>query len=409
MKAFLPLKVAACCVAAFATQIVNPTSAEAQLGFGPRGYGGGGLAISLTAAGYQFVLPPPSPITATSIGNGGIIIPTRASFAASVLLSNRSNSDINFTFPDPASAATHFTFRVLNADEDVVWQSDGDVISPAVITNATLGKRRTWRRTVQVPLKTDDTTWLAAGRYTLQAFVSGTPSASASVFFEVVPPPPPPEDNQGIDGVVFERSIFRDFPLSLIPFPPVPVKANYSIEEIVPPNVDRVGFVAHGVTDDQGHFHVMTPPGLFKVIASKVPEAGDPTSPPPTATIETRVNAGAFTKIALYLPATSVPPPPPADTGIKGVVLAPPGGPRAAQPLPDAPVQVDETTDVVVGRPRFHWSGKTDENGQFQVATYPGRYRVTATQLTIFKATTNVTVTEHAFTEVKLIIENTML
>src|SRR4029078_2253072 len=124
MKAFLPLKVAACCVAAFATQIASPTSAQAQLGFGPRGYGGGGLAISLTAAGYQFVLPPPSPITATSIGNGGIIIPTRASLAASVLLSNRSNADINFTFPDPASAATHFTFRVLNADEDVIWQSD---------------------------------------------------------------------------------------------------------------------------------------------------------------------------------------------------------------------------------------------------------------------------------------------
>ncbi|HEX5175744.1 MAG TPA: hypothetical protein VFV83_01880 [Chthoniobacteraceae bacterium] len=411
MKAFLSRKVAAFCAAALITQIADPTPADAQVRLGPRSLSGSGLAISLTTNGIKFVVPSPAAADAPAPRTGGISISPRTSFAACVTLSNRSNSDIEFTFPSPAAAATHFTFRILNTDDDVIWESDGGVISPTVMTDATLGKRRTWRRTIQVPLKTDATTWLPAGHYTLQAFVSGTPGASANVFFDVVhppPPPPPPEDNQGIEGVVLQRAPFSLQPVA-IAFPPIPVKANYTIEEIVPPNMDRPSHVWNGVTDDQGRFHVVTPPGLFKVTASKVPQPGDPTNPPPVTTIEARVSAGIFTKVTLILPGNGFPPPPPADTGIKGLVLASPGGPVAEQPLANAPVTVDEITDVVVGRPRFHWSGKTDENGQFEVATYPGRYRVTAAQFNSFKATADVTVTEHAFTEVKLIIENPLV
>jgi hypothetical protein len=222
--------------------------------------------------------------------------------------------------------------------------------------------------------------------------------------------PPPPEDNQGIEGVVYQQSAYRSFTAVGIPFPPWPVKANYSIEEIVPPNVDRATFVWSGVTDDQGKFHVMTPPGLFKVTASRIPQPGDTTQPPATASIEVRVIAGAFANVALYLPPDgTIYPPPPADTGIKGLVLAPPGGPLAARPLPNAPVTVEEITDVVVGRARLRWTGKTDADGRFQTSTYPGRYRVTATQFDIFKETVEVTVREHAYTDVTLIIENTMV
>jgi hypothetical protein len=409
MKAFLSRKVAAFCAAALVTHIANLAPAHGQVRLGPRISSGGGLAISLTTSGIRFVVPSPAADeNAPAPGTGGISINARTSFAACVTLSNRSNSDIKFTFPSPAAAANHFTFRILNADDDVIWESDAGVISPTVMTDATLGKRHTWRRTIQVPLKTNATTWLPAGHYTLQAFVSGTPSASANVFFDVVHPPPPPEDNQGIDGVVLQRAPFPPLPVAVV-FPPIPVKANYTIEEIVPPNMERPSHVWTGVTDDQGRFHVMTPPGLFKVTASKVPEPGDPTTPPPVATAEARVNAGVFTKVTLILPGNGFPPPPPADTGIKGLVLASPGGPIAPEPLANAPVTVDEITDVVVGRPRFHWSGKTDENGQFQVATYPGRYRVTAAQFNSFKATADVTVAEHAFTEVKLIIENPLV
>jgi hypothetical protein len=367
--------------------------------------------ISLTTNGYKYAVPSAD---GAAVPEDGPPIRQRESFPASVLLSNRSNSDITFTFPDANAAAAHFAFRVLNDADEVIWQSDPPSLSPVAELPGILGKRRTWQRTVQVPLKTNDTTWLAPGRYTLEAFVNGKPTPAASTFFEVVlrelPPPPPPEDNQGIEGTVFQRSMFRDPATNAeIPFAPVPVKANYTIEEIVPPNMDRVGLLWNGVTDDQGRFHVMTPPGLFKVTATRAPQPGDPTSPPPSATIEVRVNAGAFTKVAIYLPPINTVPPPPADSGIRGLVLAPPGGPLAAQPLPNAPVTVDEITDVVVGRPRFHWTGKTDANGRFEVATYPGRYRVTAVQLGIFKGTAEVAVKEHAYTDLELIIENTMV
>ena len=408
MKAFLPLKVAACCVAALFTHFSTPTS-EAQVRLAPRGYAGG-LVISLTTNGFKFVLPSASTAQPSDLADTLPPIRTRESFAASVMLSNRSNSDITFTFPDANAAATRFVFRVLNSADDVIWESEQPSLIPVAETNAILGKRRTWQRTVQVPLKTNETTWLEPGRYTLEALVNGAPSPGASTVFEVVlqnppPPPPPPEDNQGIEGVVFQR--YGDIAIPEVL--PQPVKANYSIEEIVPPHLDRVGFVWHGVTDDQGKFHVMTPPGVFKVSASRVPLPGDPTSPPTTTTIQVSVNAGAFAKVAIYLPPDRFHPPPPADSGIRGLVLAPPGGPAAPEPLANAPVTVDEITDVVVGRPRFRWTGKTDANGKFQVATYPGRYRITARQFETFTATAEVTVKEHAYTDVQLIIENALV
>lgn len=212
----------------------------------------------------------------------------------------------------------------------------------------------------------------------------------------------------GIEGVVYQRSSL------LLPVEPWPVKANLIISEIIPPNGEpatRPPFVWNGTTDDKGNFHVATPPGRFRVIATRFPQPGDPTIPSAVTMVEVTVVPGTFTRISIYLVPGPFQPPPPAGTGIRGLVLADVPGPRAPQPLANAPVQVDEIRplNAPASRPALHWAGKTNAEGRFEVSTYAGRYRVTARQLDstgqeFGTVTIEVTVQDGAFNEIVLLI-----
>jgi hypothetical protein len=358
-------------------------------------FGGGGLSVSLTTGGYRF---------AEAI-NGPVIqifppIPGGAtSFAASVAVCNRSRLPITFNFND---AGPRWTFRILDSDDQEVWQSDSDIVSAQVITEDVLGPGKTWKRTERIPLIVDESP-LAPGIYTLQAFLNADKSVSATSVFEIVPRE---GEDTGIKGLVLSRNITVSTDTNT---PPVPVPgALVTVTEIVNPAVrmSRPPFNWNGSTDSEGRFVVKAPPGHYRVTATRNITAPhfDPISgfwigfPGFTsATAEVNVQQGAFSAVTLYFDTFTVPT---ITQGIKGFV---------SYPSPPVPVGDFATITTITTNPDlirfgsfsvsvvqvntapgetpFTWHGFTDFLGRFQVATPTGEFRVTATGGAI--ATTN--------------------
>jgi hypothetical protein len=142
----------------------------------------GGLSVSLTPGGYKFVVPPAGAL------RRGLV--AKASFPASVAVSNRSRHAVTFTFPDSASAESKWTFRIFDENGNEIWKSDSGVGTP-VLTEKKLVPGQTWRRLVQVPLR-PNTTALVPGLYTLEASLDADKKLGASTIFEVVQGVEPP-------------------------------------------------------------------------------------------------------------------------------------------------------------------------------------------------------------------------
>lgn len=341
-----------------------------------------GLQVSLTTSGYKFLLAEPeTPAPAATT----LPRPQREWFVASALVANRSNTDIAFTFPTPAAAAAKWTFRIFNSAGVELWRSDSGVITPQVLTEATLEKRGRWKRLIQVPLRIDGRL-LEPGIYTLEASIDADKSLGATALFEVALPPMPPgpnDKNTGIKGTVLLPGD-GDQPAA---------GALVSITEIrmdASP-LNRAPFFWLGHADADGKFQVVTPPGRFRVTAGAgiipVPAGASGILPHPTPlpkSVEVVVNAGAFSEVTIRLGAVQ---PPAKDTGIKGLVLhgpikpvEVPGEPNE-KPLAGARVRVEEIRNPAEAGPRapFVWSGITNSEGRFQVVTPAGRFKVTAT------------------------------
>ena len=343
-----------------------------------------GLQVSLSTGGYKFLVAD-DPTSPTAGVTGPAVTP--ASFPASIVVVNRSTVGIPFTFPDPASAARKFNFSVFDSAGVLVWRSDADVASPQVLTEGKLAARSRWSRLVAVPLKLDGKA-LAEGIYTLVAEIAAAEPGKrfgASAIFEVARPPDPTRES-GINGLVLKANP----PEAANPLPSeVPAAGAFvSIVEIRVNTVvyDHSPFFWSGRADESGRFKVKTPPGRFRVTAS-LPGTTDPnagtTTPGVSKTVEVTVEPGKYTDVTIHLP---LPPQPPAESGIKGLVLYGPispvevvGEPNEA-PAVNAPVVIEQI--LTAGTPTtilpFRWSGRTNNEGRFQVRTPPGRFKVTA-------------------------------
>jgi hypothetical protein len=368
----------------------------------------------------------------------------RDSFAASVVLTNRSSGDIAFLFPNPAAAERHFKFRVLDNTGKELWASSG-VETDGPTTEEILARRSVWRRTVLVPLIIGGNP-LLPGQYTLEAVVDADKQISASTIFEVVAPPDPDGKQTGIAGQVLRATGFLtaqpvNGPAILPEDLPV-AGARIAITEILDPNspLARAPFFWQGVTNAEGRFQANTPTGRFRVMATLPPlplmnSTGilPPQGPLQFKTAEVTVEAGRFSEVTFRFPAAQ--PPPPVDTGIRGLVLIgpirpveEPGQPNEA-PLAGAQVRVEEIPlpNVRYSRPTFVWSGVTNGEGRFTVRTPAGKFRVTARQALVViepppndsmiqrvantglpgaSASADVVVEEHAFTSVTLRLDS---
>jgi len=384
-----------------------------------------GLQVSLTTSGYKFLLAEPeSPGAATATSPK----PARESFVASALLANRSNTDINFTFPTAAAAQVKWTFRIFDSAGVQRWQSDADLVSPQLLTDAKLDKRGRWKRLIQVPLRIDDKL-LDPGIYTLEASIDADKSLGATALFEVALPPviPEPDKSTGIKGTVLLPGE-GDNPAGGAFVNIIEIRTN-----ALP--LRRPLFVWTGQADAAGKFQVVTPGGRFRVTASPgisvVPNVlgfVPPSSPLPKS-VEVTVIAGAFSEATIRLGAVQ---PPVKDTGIKGLVLYGPISPVAVigepndKPLAGALVRVEEIRDPALASPRapFVWIGLTNNEGRFEVVTPAGKFKVTATMQPIIQprptagiaieprlifpssATAEVTVEQGKFSEVTLHIDS---
>lgn len=353
----------------------------------------GGLQMTLTTGGYQFVVGAGTP---TAAGN---LLTGRESFPASAVVYNRSNTDIKFTFPNAEAADRRFRFRIFNSTGTQIWMSDEDSATPPVVTETVLPRHGAWRRTVQVPLKLDGKP-LAAGIYTVEASVEADKQLGASAIFEVAtlpPPDPEPDPTTGIKGQVLKSTG--------IPSPdggPLPPELPLAGVRIVVAEIPISNSLSHplffwqGVTDNEGRFQVNTRPGRFRVMATlpalTASNGSTAIVPTPTFSVKTTevtVESGKFAEIRFVFPPSQ--PPPPTDTGIKGLVLigpitpvAQPGEPNEA-PLAGAPVRVEEIRlpNARYSRPPFTWTGVTNAEGRFEVRTPAGKFRVTARQALI--------------------------
>ena len=251
-----------------------------------------GLTISLTTSGYQFPQTPliilsgtPNALTKSSsrsVRRSSDFVLIRA-FNASVSLVNHTNNDIAFEFPTAADNESRFVFSVFDSNDTLVWQSDADTAAAQIVTTGTLRARSAWRQQTIVPL-TLDGNFLAAGRYTLEARVNGTPEFSATASFEVKetgsggPSNPPPDLHSGIKGVVVagpSGGAQLDVQLAAMPMPHAVVHITGPI--LVPPPRETgalmpdyigVGGVHIVTADDQGKFQITLPPGKYFASAS---------------------------------------------------------------------------------------------------------------------------------------------
>lgn len=232
----------------------------------------GGLQMSLTTNGYQFEVG--TPLQPTKVKKGPRASATKVpSLVASVALANRGSVAVPFTFAHGAAAERKFRFKVFTEDGTQIWESEPDAAGGSAAVEAKLEKRSPWRRTVQVPLSIGGS-WLASGRYTLEASVDAEGGPGATAVFEVVnggagyiPAPP----NTGILGKVVEVSMGSN--TETTPATEVPVGgAQVRVEEILPPGAQtlRAPFTWYGMTDAEGNFRAPTISGRFKVTASRL-------------------------------------------------------------------------------------------------------------------------------------------
>lgn len=347
----------------------------------------GGLQVTLTTGGYKFVVGDGTPTTA------GNVVNSRESFAASAVVYNRSNADIKFTFPSAEAADRRFRFRVFDSAGAQIWVSDADPATAPVVTETLLLRRSAWRRTVQVPLKVAGKP-LAAGIYTLEASIEADKQLGGSAFFEVtvVLPDPGPDSATGIKGQVLQSTGIPSAEANPLPSELPLAGVRVVVAEIPTSNaLPRPLFFWQGVTDNEGRFQVNTRPGRFRVVATLPAKAGGNNAtaiiPSPTVSVKTTevtVESGKFAEIRLVFPPSQ--PPPPTDSGIKGLVLIGPikpvqqdGEPNEA-PIAGVQVRVEEIrpANIPYLRPPFTWTGVTNAEGRFEVRTPAGKFRVTA-------------------------------
>lgn len=358
-------------MAALGTLVASGGRAVAQIaGADPAPSLLSGLTVSLSTSGYKFIIPAdPAP---------AVVAP--ASFTASASIYNRSAADIPFTFPNPAAADRKFTFRVFDKAGALVWESDAEVVTPQVLTDAKLAKSARWSRTLAIPLKPGGTA-LAPGVYTLEAVIDADKKPGAAAIFEVAAPPDPAQE-QGINGLVLKPNP----PEAANPLP-AEIPAAGALVNVVELRtlatpLNRSPFAWSGRTNDAGRFTVKTPAGRFRVTAT-LPAgtaAGALNSPSVTRTIEVVVEAGKFSDVTVHLPA------PPVISGIRGLVLAGPLSPVAIAGVPNegpaagARVTIDEILPDPnpTARAAFRWVGVTGRDGRFQAVTPAGKFRVTA-------------------------------
>jgi hypothetical protein len=364
-----------------------------------------GLHLVLTTSGYKFTIPSEPPAA------GAVNAPS--SFSATATLYNRSSTDIPFTFPNPVAAERKFTFRILDGSGAIVWESDGDVVAAQVLTDAKLLRGQRWTRTLLIPLRPGGTA-LAPGSYSLQAVIDADKKPGAVSIFEVAAPPDPAQE-QGINGLVLKPTP----PESASPLAEVPAAgANVSVVELRTNTtpVSRPLFIWQGRTDDAGRFSVKTPVGRFRVTAA-IP--GSSSAAGVTRSVEVTVEAGRYSDVTIHLPA---PPTPPAQQGIRGLVLYGPVTPVAVDGVPNerpavgARVVIEEIlpSPNPTNRLPFRWAGVTNAEGRFQALTPAGTFRVTATLGTTTAAgaivapptaTAEVVVESGRFSEVTLHID----
>lgn len=237
----------------------------------------GGLNVSLVTSGYRFT---EFSKEAPKVIKGRIVTPeSKNCFVASVSLSNRGRAPLPFRFND---AGQRWTFRVLDSEDRELWKSDGDLASAQFIRDELLGAGKAWKRSVRIPLVVYDVP-LAAGLYTVQAFLNADKSVSAASTFEIVPRLAPTTGIKGTVSIPIYGKIAEPPPRVIdptnpwdylnvsIPMPPVIGKAPMvgswvQITQIDTP-AGETPFKWSGLTDTQGKFMVSTPPGKFSVYA----------------------------------------------------------------------------------------------------------------------------------------------
>jgi hypothetical protein len=239
-----------------------------------------GVTISLSTSGYRFnnswpIISGSGPniYASTAAQNLLMIFP---GFNASVGLVNYTGSDIDFTFPTAANAAQHFVFRMLDANENVVWQSNAETVSAQVITHAILAAHSAWRQQLFVPLLVNGER-LAPGQYVLEARIAGSPEFTATSTFEITQTSTS-ELRSGIRGTVVRGPLIGvqvQGQLNEAPVPNATVKISGPV--IVPtpgaPGTATPMFISIGQThtltaDSQGKFEIALPSGKYYATAS---------------------------------------------------------------------------------------------------------------------------------------------
>ena len=156
-----------------------------------------GIINSLTLPGYAFELMlgfNQGPRLSVDSAPGMVLVPQSSAnsnavgFTASFNLANATATDRTFTFPAPYYASLRVGFRVLDSNDNVVWQSYQLLVDippqlpPATLT---LPHQSSWSNQVFVPVYKNNQVVLGPGNYTLEAEVLGTPAYSVRSAFTV--------------------------------------------------------------------------------------------------------------------------------------------------------------------------------------------------------------------------------
>lgn len=119
--------------------------------------------------------------------NLGVITNTLG-FTATFTLANNTAVDRTFSFAADYYASLRVGFRVLDENDNVIWQSYQllvDIPPGAPTTELTLAKGDTWTNKVFVPILSQGVPVIGAGTYTLEAEILGAPAFSVRSSFEV--------------------------------------------------------------------------------------------------------------------------------------------------------------------------------------------------------------------------------
>jgi hypothetical protein len=236
--------------------------------------------------------------------------------------------------------------------------------------------------------------------YTLQAFLNAGKSVSATSVFEVVTGY---GGNGGIKGLVLKE--VKDLAMDIVSEVPAS-GADVRISEIVTPAGPRSGssLTFATKTDSEGRFVINAPQGYYRVEASD-PSYGYPPNQLisgfviwlpaiPVATSNVTVQADSFSDVMLHLKGggnSAV-----ITQGIRGTVSLGASVVSLKTPITavSGTLEFDASTvritrfsvrveqlDSPEGTAPFQWNGSANYFGRFQVATPPGRFRVTAMDL----------------------------